>query len=1097
MKRFFYSMMLMIFVCFSYSTAKELWNDLSLPDLDRPATCITIDGNNIFLGTTVNGIVRSSDNGRNWDILLEESMNSPVRQIFKYGKNVLYAIVDDNKIFRSFDYGGHWDNIPYFMEIDKEIRLAAINSKGELYVATRHAIYKSNNEGEAWKNITQGAEIGDIHAIGINPDDHLFASMEGQYDGIFKMLPGGDDWIDCNGGLKKDNYAGHFAFYGSEIVYAEIAGKIFISKDSGLNWTYLDREFEYIKKMITGKEGNLVVANTININIYSLAEEKWLDEIDELDMKNKIIDLTKDGDNKLLVVTEKSMTECKITIKAIIAKFILSWVLTIKDTNGKAIGGTSFEIYHISEGEVTQLPNQTTDEQGKMTVGHEDFRIGDELLISRVLAVVFAKKSGHLEVDNIMYKIKIDNAKLDTYGRLDYFLLDSPRYQDVTIDHTTIVFNIIFGLQWNATEEYLNAFEKWIEEMNYYLYDVFDGQLHLGKTAIYNNAENFDNADIRIYASNMVWPNASVGGINSIGNTHIHMPRKWYGNPGSTRYFTSLDDYISSHDGYNYTTIAHELGHYALGFYDEYVYVDTVLAKKIHKSYNYGFMDYQYPDGDKWASEMSNYTRYPNDTYKITAQHYWNGTDCWNDFESDFEAVWGAIFCPINKPHEVNNLTLQPGPIKNDKDYHNNIINYFHENHIINIAGESYDMKILCIDQYGNTLGKTHAVLDKKTKKMYQGMSNDDGKMIIVGADGGDDIYLTYTDETNFNTYINKYTVLKSDVHKKSYPMDDVIEIEMKKANGSFPLVSSIEYNNEGEMGMMLRYENEFGSDLSTILKKVEGEPEEVVFKNDKNNRYYYENLPDNISSQGNIFINASDNDKDAFIIPYNYYHGNAENMQTSYDGSATIYLKSKEMDGYDIAILSTGYLTSRNGLENHSKRRSNVISFFTYPEITDKDKHFLSLAYSNEDLKDKDEESIRIFKWDEKSSMWNIIGGSVDTMTKVVNAEISSEGIYTAFTTQKHSNIEDDQGFDDNMQIYPNPSDGNFQIQFYLDRATNINIEIFDLQGNLIKSIYDGYMQNGINVINANVNFAYTGEYICKFSYDEFTETCRVIILR
>ena len=1097
MKRF--SCTLIVFVLFSvnFITAKEIWNDFSLPELDRPATCITINGNSIFLGTSVNGIARSSDNGRNWDMLLEESISSKVRKILKINKSTLFAIVGDNQIFRSFDNGGHWDKIHYFMEIGKEIRHADINSKGELYVATRHAIYKSNNEGEAWRNITQGAEIGEIHTIGINPDDHLFASMEGQYDGIFKMLPDGDDWIDCNGGLKKDDHADHFAFYGSEIVYADIGGRIYLSKNSGLNWTYLDREFEYIKKMITGKEGNLVVTSMIKINIYSLAEEKWLYEIYELDMDDKIIDLTKDPEDKIFVVTEKSITACKISIKAIIAKFILSWVLTIKDTHGKAISGTSFEIYHISEGEVTQLPNQTTDEQGKMTVGHENFRIGDELLISRVLAVVFAKKSGHIEVDNIMYKIKIDNAKLDTYGRLKYFLLDSPRNQDLIVDHTTIVYNIIFGLQWNATEDYLNAFEEWIEEMNYYIYDVFDGQLQLGKTVIYNNAVNFDNADVRFYASNMVWPNASIGGINHIGNKHVHMPRKWYGNRFSTRDFTSRFNYTSTHNAYHYTTIAHELGHYALSFYDEYVYVDTVLAKKINKTYNYGFMDYQYPDGDKWASEMSNYTRYPDDLHKITAQYYWNGTDCWNDFESDFEANWGGIFCPINKPDELNNLTLQSGPVKNDDNYHNNIIDYFHENKIINNAGPAYDMKILCKDQVGNVLGETHAVLDKKNRKMYQGMSFTNGNMIIVGADGGDDIYLTYTDETNFDTYINKYTVLKSDVHKSSYPLDDAKVIEMKKANGTFPLVGSIEYSDEGEMGIMLRYENEFGNDLITAFKKIEGEPEEMIFKNDKDKKYYFESIPDNIATQGNIFINAADNDKQEFIIPYNYYHGSAENMQTSYDGSATIYLNSKQMDGSDIAILSTGYLTIRNGLEDHARRKSNIISLFSYPYKMKRDGNFLSLAYSNDDMQEKDESSIRIFKWDDNFSQWHLVGGLVDTMTKVVIAEISEEGIYTAFTTQQPSNIEDDRGFNGNMQIYPNPSDGNFKIQFYLAKASNIKIELFDLQGNLIKSIYQGYMQNGQNVINANMNISASGEYICKISHDKFTETCRVIITK
>jgi hypothetical protein len=108
------------------------------------------------------------------------------------------------------------------------------------------------------------------------------------------------------------------------------------------------------------------------------------------------------------------------------------------------------------------------------------------------------------------------------------------------------------------------------------LYDWTDGQVALGAVTIYHDRAHWDEADVRVYATNRLRPNAAQGGISSevisdtdvltltYGPGQVHIGAVWnrYGEPGGG----IGDDWPR--------TLAHEMGHYALFLDDNYLGLD-------------------------------------------------------------------------------------------------------------------------------------------------------------------------------------------------------------------------------------------------------------------------------------------------------------------------------------------------------------------------------------------------------------------------------------------------------------------------------------------------------------------------------------------
>ncbi|NOT32744.1 MAG: hypothetical protein HOP12_01100 [Candidatus Eisenbacteria bacterium] len=86
--------------------------------------------------------------------------------------------------------------------------------------------------------------------------------------------------------------------------------------------------------------------------------------------------------------------------------------------------------------------------------------------------------------------------------------------------------------------------------------------------------------------------------------------------------------------------------------------------------------------------------------------------------------------------------------------------------------------------------------------------------------------------------------------------------------------------------------------------------------------------------------------------------------------------------------------------------------------------------------------------------------------------------------------------------KAWPNPFRGSVSIQFYLPRAEQVRLEIFDAAGRRVATLVDRAMEQGWKDVvwdgaTGSGRAAAPGSYLCKLSAFGRVETCRVVLVR
>lgn len=140
-------------------------------------------------------------------------------------------------------------------------------------------------------------------------------------------------------------------------------------------------------------------------------------------------------------------------------------------------------------------------------------------------------------------------------------------------DHPLVVFDLSVSLEWDLApnDPYWERLERDLQRTSALIYDWTNGQAAIGEVNVYDNKANWRTADIQVFASNNVRPNATVGGIDS---HRVDSGRP----PGQIRIGATWNRYgeRSSNLGEDWAlALAHELGHYAFFLYDNYLGLDA------------------------------------------------------------------------------------------------------------------------------------------------------------------------------------------------------------------------------------------------------------------------------------------------------------------------------------------------------------------------------------------------------------------------------------------------------------------------------------------------------------------------------------------
>jgi len=1084
-------------------SAETIWSDRGFPQMKIAITAAASRGDNIYAGTNQNGFFYTYDNGREWKTVDKTFDNISIKHIITTGKSSVIAF-SEQEIFKSDDDGNRWSKIDFFKGNDETIQCYCISKSEIIYVGTNKNIWMSEDNTSTWQLITNNLStiVPDVIAIACNSFGEIFISIQnGDRGAMYLLSELSGKWNAKQNGISGSYKTDKLLCNRENIFYAVFGNDLYSYDNDILKWSLIEIPVKdhFISKINVTQYGDLIVSQDEKISIWDHIAEEWIYDEPDIDMPNENGNLEISNDGFGLLFYSNKLLKSKITINDKIKDINFIYSITLYDVNNISIPNKTFDL--IKNG--LNIGQVTTNEMGKFTTSGFSIASGDEIKLSRMFGSIPAVKPSRNIQGNNMALVMIDNAKIDENGKQTDFKLGGNFYPDIIMDHTTLKFNLVVSLNWDASQTYLDSLKTWMKYLANYYYDVSDGQMCFHQIDIYDNKVMWDESDVKIFASNMVWPNANIHCIYETDG-HAHMPRKWYGGSDDTRNITAESNWMEVLNHYNYRTLGHELGHYLYGFLDEYLYTDDDLKKKLPYGYNYGYMQYQYHGG--YSSEMSSMAKYPYSDYKITYQYVYNGSDCWTQFETEYEKKYGGVNCNIFKPSErfLGSRDYLKGPNSNiwnlDYDVGSEIVFQIHN--VDNNAGEVN----LIVKVEGQNVGNLPMMLFKKSgstyKRLDQGVSADNSKIKILGANVGDFVAINYYKYGPAEVWSLTHDIIIVSEPKSGDKDDKILsdEVSLKKVDGNYMLDNQFAFDEGGELMLSAKPNIKFGDKPKLQIELDERGIQQLDLPYDDKDQTYNFTFENRIT-EGIFDIFAYDKSKQPFYIPFNYRMSERIDVCYSYNGDALLNMDLTNNDKImKLLIASTQFHVPLNGLPEGSERASDIFYISSYPyDINEKSNNQLALYYSPLKLSESKYNDLGIFKWEDNGRTWILIGGVMDTTMQVVYADINSGGCYGLFTYEKPNSVPNihDRG-SLKMKVSPNPADDIATLDFCLEKAGITNISLTNSLGIEIDIIANAqYLTQGKQRFDISTSNLPSGVYYVTVKAGFKVETIGFIVVR
>ncbi|MFQ5799537.1 MAG: T9SS type A sorting domain-containing protein, partial [Bacteroidota bacterium] len=141
----------------------------------------------VFAGTALVGIFRSTDNGGNWTEVNTGLTNTSVWSLVINTSGDVFAGSWGGGIFRSMDNGGNWTEVNTGLTtVYLAVWSLAINASGDIFAGTSGGVFRSTDNGGNWTEVNTGLTSTNVRALAINSDGFIFA---GTYaSGVFRSV---------------------------------------------------------------------------------------------------------------------------------------------------------------------------------------------------------------------------------------------------------------------------------------------------------------------------------------------------------------------------------------------------------------------------------------------------------------------------------------------------------------------------------------------------------------------------------------------------------------------------------------------------------------------------------------------------------------------------------------------------------------------------------------------------------------------------------------------------------------------------------------------------------------------------------------------
>jgi hypothetical protein len=729
------------------------------------------------------------------------------------------------------------------------------------------------------------------------------------------------------------------------------------------------------------------------------------------------------------------------------------------------IPDTKFDIYSMDlsnhQNPLDFIGTRSTDEKGFLHLPTDYYQPGMPILIRTTPEKKPAVKRNSADVYKYMYELHLDNLIIDKDGKTKAQLLESDPNDTtkVYLCHTSLGFNLVVSIEWRASMEYIDKLKTAFAKASNMLYDVTNGNAYIDFVTIYDDMANWENADIHIYANNVLCPESNVDGIKMQGkDLNVFLPPALYdtilGSPNFLQRFYDANPIDPS--GIIYVTaIVHELGHYAFGFYDEYI---DQFGMKIYDTIIFGFMDAAWNFNDPMSTEMSDYEQGDArfNMYSETNQYYHRNHSCWDFFKLSIDNDYGNLLARIHTPKDLGIL-----PPEVMKGPNNDLLNP--DFPVGSMMG--FDVKATTTTQPA----RKYKYIDRQTGKPVQvkvcleksntrkwlvhGKTTQTGQIKLFNAESGDRIMAAAGRDTW------KYRETLVGTFSQKATGDEEI-IELKTVNGQFALLSEINFNDQGNPVYQCKADPSFISPPSIrILNDVAVSEDQVLTELDGT---YSTTISNPELKDGYIYFTAPDEQGETFFISQNASVRNMAELGDRYyfpDIQLGIVINQSETTAEKISILSSDFPAPSDGLPDSVLRVSEVISLNKFPYSSDLTGQ-LQIRYSADSLEVLTPKALKVYKWE---NGWIPLETRVDLAHNAVNADLYGSGYYAAFLdlaqsliiTNLQENIKPPSPSSFRLfTIYPNPLSSQTAIRFELLDNSKVTLDIVDINGRKVTTL-------------------------------------------
>jgi photosystem II stability/assembly factor-like uncharacterized protein len=245
---------------------------LSVPRPEQPP---------LLIAGIVGGFLRSQDGGQTWQVIPSGSPPPVITALASSGSANLYAGTADDGIFVSQDGGNKWVRWNFGLldwHIFSIVVLpAAGGSQDVVMVGTESGIFRSTNNGRAWREVDFPDDVGAVLALGVSTAGQQLVIYAGTETGaLFCSQDGGYTWAQVASGIFENEISVLVASGNS--VLAASHEQLMVSHNCGSTWKAWNSSDEVNGSILSiaapeGLESGQPVLVGTNGNIYLIYEE--------------------------------------------------------------------------------------------------------------------------------------------------------------------------------------------------------------------------------------------------------------------------------------------------------------------------------------------------------------------------------------------------------------------------------------------------------------------------------------------------------------------------------------------------------------------------------------------------------------------------------------------------------------------------------------------------------------------------------------------------------------------------------------------------------------------------------------------------------